>query len=270
MMSIYLLELRNIRRSAGLATMVVSLILTLMLAFYPSMQTDSMRALAGAKLQSINPAVLAALGITQIMDFSVISIFFGYILQFVALMIMAVVTQQAVALLIKEETDGTIEYLCARPVSRTGIFWGKWMAHLTTLALMMLCFAAVTAAGYVAFGQCAPGAALREALLLFGAILFVALVFSALGVLLSAWVRSSRGAATLTMALVFGSFLCGMLSTLIPSLEPLIWLSPLNWIRAQKLLSEGISAKEWAAGLGAIVASAGCAWARYCRKDLLI
>ena len=269
-MSIYCLELRNIRKSATIGTVLVCAIFVLLLAFFPSLQTESMKALTGAKLESIDPAVLAALGITELMDFTVITNFFGYVLQFITLAIMVMVTQQAVSLFIKEETDGTIEYLGAKPVSRADIFIQKTLAHLTVFVLMVVCYATVTVTGYVLFAKYNLGAAIKEAAIFFGAIFFVGLVFSSLGVLLSTLLKSNKGAAGITIAIVFGTFLFGILSALIKELDFLIWFSPMDWIKAKKLLNEGILTQEWLIGIVVITGCISAAWLRYRKKDLLI
>ena len=82
----------------------------MLLAFFPSMQTEYMKELAGAKMEGIDPKLLLALGIDKLMDFTVITNFFGYVLQYMTLAIMVFVTQVAVNSLVKEETDGTIEF----------------------------------------------------------------------------------------------------------------------------------------------------------------
>ena len=269
-MNIYRLELHNIRKSAAVSTLLISVIVIFMLAFFPSMQTESMKALTGAKLESIDPALLAALGMSEIMDFTLITNYFGYVLQFITLVIMVIVTQQAVSLLIKEETDGTIEYLCAKPVSRTDIFVQKLLAHLTVFALMSLVFIGVTLAGYLMFSDFGFVAALKEVLMFFASIFFVGLVFSSIGLLLSALLKSSKGAAGITIAIVFGTFLLGILSSLVKELDFLIWFSPLDWIKAKKLMSEGILLHEWIIGVTVIFGGTSAAWLRYRKKDLLI
>ena len=108
-MTIFMLEWRNLRRSILSSTVTICAVIFLMLLFFPSMQTESMKALAGAKLEGIDPAILEALGLTNMMDFTVITNYFGYILQFITLAVMVIVTQRALLLLSKEEADGTIE-----------------------------------------------------------------------------------------------------------------------------------------------------------------
>lgn len=269
-MNVFSLEVRNLRKSAISGTLSISCVLYAMLAFFPSMQTESMRALANAKLEGISPTLLAAFGLSQLVDFSIITFFFGYVLQFVTLAIMVFVTQQAAGLLIKEETDGTIEYLCAKPVSRSEVFLQKLLAHLAALIFMTTAFIAVTVAGYIAYGGYSFGAAAKEAWILFSAIFFVGLVFTAIGLLMSALLRSSKGVAGVTMEAVFGTFLLGILSVVIKRLHFLIWFSPMDWIKTEKLMSDGILPEEWIVGGIVILGCTLGAWLRYRKKDLLI
>ncbi len=167
-MNIFFLELRNQRKGALIGTASICGVILVLLAFFPAMQTESMQALANAKLEGISTVLLAALGLTNMFDFSLISAYFGYALQYVALAAMVLITQQAVALLIKEETDGTIEYLCAKPVSRDDILGQKLLAHLLLVTLTMLTYALTTAMGYLMVSDYALPQAMEEAAILFG------------------------------------------------------------------------------------------------------
>jgi len=269
-MSVFTLELRNLRRGALVSTLSIGGVIFAMLAFFPAMQTESMQALANAKMEGISPALLTALGLNTMLDFSVITNFFGYVLQYITLAAMVMLTQQAVELLIKEERDGTIEYLCAKPVSRADIFAQKAMAHMLIFLCMDIIWAAATVAGYLLFGDYSLAAATREAAIFFSAIFFVGLVFSAVGMLLSALLKSGRPTAGITIAIVFGSFVLGMMSATVSGLDFLIWLSPMDWIKSAKLMDAGIRWQEWLVGITVILAGLSAAWLRYRRKDLLV
>lgn len=269
-MNIFLLELRNLRKSALTGTLSISGVIVVMLAFFPAMQSESMQALANAKLEGMNEAVLQAMGLSTMLDFSVITNFFGYAIQYITLAIMVLFVQQAVALFIKEETDGTIEYLCAKPVSRDDIAAQKLLAHLAVVVGATAVYTVVTVAGYLVVSDYSFGQAVKEAAIIFGGILLVALVFSAIGVLASTLVKSSRGVSGVTVGLVFGTFILGILSVVIPKLDFLKWLSPMDWIKTEKLMSDGILPEEWLVGAAVILCGVGAAWLRYRRKDLLI
>ncbi|MDR0381978.1 MAG: ABC transporter permease, partial [Oscillospiraceae bacterium] len=222
-MNVFFMEVRNLRKSALVSTLSIGGAIFAMLAFFPAMQTESMQALAGAKLEGIDPSLLAALGLRELVDFSVITNFFGYLLQFIALAVMVVVTQQAVGLLIKEETGGTIEYLCAKPVSRLEIFSQKGLAHVVIFFVSSAIWAAVTMAGYLLFSEYTFGEAAAEAVTFFSAIFFIGMVFSAVGVLLSTLLKNGRATAGITVAIVFGSFILGIMSATIGGLDFLKW-----------------------------------------------
>jgi ABC-2 type transport system permease protein len=241
-----------------------------MLMFFPSMETESMQMLANAKLEGIDPALLKALGMSVVPDFTIITNYFGYVLQFITLAIIVVIAQQAISLFIKEETDGTIEYLCAKPVSRNEIFFQKLLALLVYVIFMLTSFFVVTVVGYMLVTDYSFGESVGEAAILFGAIFFVALVFSAIGVLLSTLIKSNKGAAGITIGIVFGTFILGIMSVVVKELDFLIWFSPIDWIKSEKLMSEGILLQEWIVGIAVIVIATGAACLHYRRKDLLI
>ena len=269
-MSVFSLELRNQRAGALTNALSIGAVIFAMLAFFPAMQTESMQALAGAKMEGVDPALLAALGLGEMLDFSVITNFFGYVLQYITLAALVVLTQQAVGLFIKEERDGTIEYLCAKPVSRTDIFVQKLMAHGLIFLLSLMLWTAITVAGYRLFGDYSLGAAIREAAVFFSAILFVGLVFSAAGVLLSTLLKGGQSTAGITIAIVFGTFVLGMMSAAVEGLGFLKWLSPMDWIKSAKLMGDGILWQEWLVGIVVIVGCTAGACLRYRRKDLLV
>lgn len=268
-MNIFRLELRNLRRGAAISTLVIAAVIFAMLAFYPSMQNESMQALANAKLEGVDPSLLAALGLTDMLDFTVITNFFGYVLQFIVLALMVIVTQQAVNLFLKEESDGTIEFLYAKLVSRNEILAQKLAAHVFLVIVMLAVFMATTVVGYLSFSDYSLGEAIREAAIFYGAILFIGLIFSSVGVLLSTLLRGSVRTSGVTIAVVFGTFIIGVVSAVVEKLDFLIWLSPMDWIKTQKLMSEGIQAEEWIAGISVILLATLAAWLRYRRKDLL-
>lgn len=269
-MNIFLMELRNLRKGAIASTLSIAAVIFAMLAFFPAMKSESMQMLANAKLEGVDPSLLAALGMTVMPDFSDLTVFFGYVLQFIVLAVMVIFTQQAVNLLHKEENDGTIEFLYAKPVSRSQIVAGKLAAHVTLMVVMLTFWAVVTVIGYLMFGEFSLGAAIRESAIFFGSILFVGMVFSSIGVLLSAVLRGTVRTSGVTISIVFGTFILGILSVVIKKLDFLIWFSPMDWIKTEKLMNEGILPQEWAVGIAVTLLALFAAWLQYRKKDLLV
>jgi ABC-2 type transport system permease protein len=269
-MSAFRLEVGNLWKGALAWALSLSAVTFMLLAFFPSMGSESMRQLAQAKLEGISPVLLKVLGLGIMPDFSIITVYFGYTLQFLNLAVMIYAVQKASAMLIREESEGTIEYLYAKPLSRTDIYLQKLLATAALFAALVLLVGLTTIAGYLLFSPMAPAAALCEVSALFGGTLYAGLVYLSAGAALSAFLTSGRVAPAAATGLVFGSFLLGMLSATVPALDLLHFASPLDWIRANKLLDTGLTAGEWAAGGLIIVGCLVCAGARYARKDLRV
>jgi ABC-2 type transport system permease protein len=267
-MNIYFLELKNIWKSMLKWTITLGVITFLMLAFFPSMQSESMQQLAGAKMEGISPELLAALGLSRLMDFTVITNFFGYVLQYITLAIMVFAAQLAVSSLSKEEAEGTIEFLYSKPVTRSAIFLQKALAGMTSFLSLLVILAIVTVIGYVSFSEYSLGESMHEVFILYGAILYTGLIFMSVGILISSMTRSSKGSSGAAIAIVFITFVLGITGAINEQLSFLSYLSPMDWIKAQKLMSEGILAREWLIGISTIVVSFLAALEIYKKKDL--
>ena len=74
----------------------------------------------------------------------------------------------------------------------------------------------------------------------------------------------------MTIFIVFGTFVLGILSAVIDKLNFLIYFSPMDWIKTEKLMSEGILTPEWIIGGVLIIGCILTAFIRYRRKDLLV
>jgi ABC-2 type transport system permease protein len=236
----------------------------------PSMQTDSMKELAGAKLEGISEELLAILGISNLMDFTQITNYFGYVQQYMTLALLIFATQIAGGSLIKEETGGTIEFLYSKPVSRSAIFAQKVLANLVCFATVLLVLVLITIIGYVSFSDYNLGESIEEVCILYGGVLFVGLVYMSVGTLLSTLLKSNKGAAGVSTAIVFLTLIIGVIGVINDQLSFLSSVSPLEWIKTQKLLSEGIILKEWLIGTITLVLSMAVAHEIYKRKDLHI
>ena len=267
-MNVFKLELKNNWKGALKWTIALCIITFLLLAFFPSMQTESMKELAGAKMEGIDPALLEALGLGELMDFTIITNYFGYVLQYMTLAIMVFVTQMAVNSLVKEETDGTIEFLYSKPISRTGIFIQKALTNTLTFLLLLAVLGTVTVIGYISFSEYNITESIKEVGILYGSVLYIGIIFMSLGILLSTLLKSSKGSSGVVIAIVFGTFILGIMGVVINELSFLSYFSPMDWIKTQKLMTEGIRREEWIIGILVILISSIASFEIYKRRDL--
>jgi len=267
-MNVFRLEIKNTWKSTLKWAITLSSITFMLLSFFPAMQTESMKELAGAKMEGLDPSLLEALGLAELTDFTVITNFFGYVLQYITLAIMVLVTQLAVNSLIKEETDGTIEFLYSKSISRGEILLQKTLANIFSFLSILIVLCIITVIGYLSFNDYNFVESIKETSILYGSILYIGLVFMAIGVLLSAWLKRSKGSSGIVIAIVFSTFILGIMGLVIDDLSFLSYLSPMNWIKTQKLMTEGIRKEEWLVGILAIVICYIVAHEIYKRKDL--
>jgi ABC-2 type transport system permease protein len=135
---------------------------------------------------------------------------------------------------------------------------------------MLVVLALVTIAGYLSFSDFSFMQAVKEVATMFGAILFVGLIYISIGIFLSSLIKSSRTASGVTIAIVFGTFVLGATGTVVENLSFLQYLSPMDWIKTAKLMSEGIRWQEWLIGLIVVIASIDSANVIYAKRDLLV
>jgi ABC-2 type transport system permease protein len=178
------------------------------------------------------------------------------------------ITHLSVSLLIKEESDGTIEFLYSKPISRGELYLQKTLANIVSFFLMLLVIGIITIIGYLTFSDYGLGESIKESSIFYGSILFVGLVYMAVGMLLSAVLKSNKGSSGIAISIVFSTFLFGVMGLTNNKLEFLSYLSPMDWIKTQKLMTDGISMKEWLIGISVIVICSVTSYVIYKRKDL--
>lgn len=269
-MVVFTLELRDIRKSLLVWTAILAGVIILLLAFFPNMQSEAMQAIADAKLESVSPSVLAVFGFERIPDLTKVVNFFGYIMQYINMSIAVFAMLKGTNALIREETDGTIEYLYSKPVSRIDIAVQKLLANAVGFLAMLAVLFAATAVGYLAFTDYTLPQAVSEIGLFFVGTLFVGLLFLLFGFFLSTVIGSSRQTASVSLGTVFGTFLIGVVSVLVKKLDFLIYLSPLDWIKANRLIDHGIGTTQLIVGICVMAVCVAGALLIYSRKDFRI
>lgn len=266
-MDIFKLEIKNIRKSFLFWWIILTVCMLLTMAFFPSMKQGVLKELASAKLESFPPAIKAIFGLENLTDFSKMINYSGYLIQYINLAICIFMMLKGTTSLIREETDGTIEYLYEKPVSRTDIVWQKLLANVFCFVVFIAAFYLLTVVAYLAFSDYSLNAAMEEIAIMQGGTLFVGFVFLMAGFFLSTVIKSSKQSASVSMGVVFGTYMLGIMSLLVEKLKFLKYLAPLEWIKANKLVEDGLSLPEWLIGLGVIVISAVAAFQIYRKKD---
>jgi len=166
----------------------------------------------------------------------------------------------------KEEKQGTIELLLARPVSRTRLLIGKVIAGLA----MIVCVGLVaTVVAVVSVHPAGLAVSRRDIALTTLASVLLSTLFGAVAFLLCALGRPWRNAATGVAALVaFASYLIASLESLVDWLKWPATLSPYHYYHPNDLLGGASGGKVMLAYLLGIVVLGIAAWIGFRRRDL--
>lgn len=173
------------------------------------------------------------------------------------------------SILAKEEDEKTIEYLLARPITRTQLITNKVLAIVTNLLIFDGLLALITYGSFLAF--ITQDYSVSTLGLLLVAPFFLHLVFAAVSLLLSLFWTRRRAAYSISIGLVMGTYFFNVIAALTDSLSWLAWLSPFRYVDAVDIVVEQSLNGQYVLLLLAVSAAAvGGVYALYRRRDITI
>ncbi|HET7560740.1 MAG TPA: ABC transporter permease subunit, partial [Limnochordia bacterium] len=179
------------------------------------------------------------------------------------------IAQAAASALAKEETDGTAEFLLAKPIGRAGVVLGKAAAVITNLLVLDL---ALTFSMLIAFTLFIDQAYRAGTLVRLGlGLALLHLAYAAVALWISASFRSSRAAGGLALGAVIAGYFLKVLGLISDRLAWLGDLSPFTHADSARIIKQaGPSAPDAAVLLGFALAGLALAFWQYRRKDIQV
>ncbi len=240
---------------------IVGLVL-LTLAFYPSIHDQA--AQLNKSFGSLNSSTLALFGGTDL--FSPV----GYLnSQLIYLMLPLLLIILGVglgsSLIGREEADGTIESLLARPISRSQLLFSKALAGAFILFLVTAIGSAVIIGMAKAVNLGIPLTNIAAACF---ACFMLVLTFSAVAFLLSATGRGRVAALGITVVYALGGYIVGSLASTVHWLQNLSLIFPYHYYQSADILRGSF---RWSAMVFFGVFIVGCmvlAWLSFRQRDL--
>lgn len=227
-MNIFKTEFKNQLKSVAVWSVTVGLIFALFIAFFPSMKGSGMKELVGAKLGAIPKPLLKAFNLGSMPDFTDLMQYFAYCAQYINMAGCIYAAMLGANSLIKEETDGTIEFLYAKPVSRSKIVTSKLSANLAAI----IAFNVIVFASYViGCSIVAPSGYEFMTRLSYVALsgFIIDVVFFSVGFGISTILPSSREATPAALGVFFITYILGIFSGVVEKLDFLKYFSPFNY-----------------------------------------
>lgn len=266
------LELKNHLKSLLIWIFVLSILIIGIASFLPSMETESMQSLVNMKIEGIPESVLAAFGISNMPNFGKPSVMYGYIYQYINLAIGIYMVLLGGNILVGEESDGTIEYLYAQPISRKKIYIEKLLAGIIIAFLLLL---SINIVGIVSLNVFKSdvytlNGIIADVIKIFAGSIFTSLVFLSFGFFTSACLKTTKSVSGIAMGLVFGSFILGVIGEIVEKYNFLGNLSPLGIMSPMDIIEKAPDAALvglWSIG-GVVLITIG--YIIYNRKDFNI
>lgn len=269
MINVFKLEMLTQKRKVLITTLIILSILLLMFAIFPYMKTDEMILLSELELSSFPSELLNVMGIADIPNFSDMNDFFGYIFQYIALAMVIIYMEWAINLFVKEENNGTIDYILSKPISRNNLFFGKLISLASLITLSVFATGFVSLLSYMCLSGYDFSYCLKHLAVVFSSLLFVSFIYVSIGVYISSMFKKNKSATSISLLIVFGSYLVGVVSILVSNLSFLKWVSFMEWIKISKIMSEGITVPEICLGSIIIVAFICGAKKLYVTKEFI-
>jgi ABC-2 type transport system permease protein len=165
-----------------------------------------------------------------------------------------------------DEEKGTLDLILAHPITRTALFWGRWLALVTALSVVLL----LTWLGF-ALGLPLSGldTTVWQLLLPHISLLSILVLFAALALCLSLLLPSRTVAASVTGTLLVASYIVTSLASVNDKLGPINNLSPLKYYQGGRAV-DGLDGTVLVGTLTAALVFTMLAWLLFLRRDIRV
>ena len=139
-------------------------------------------------------------------------------------------------LIAKEEIDKTAEFLMVKPLSRTTIVAAKLFAGFVNVLILNIITFLSSIAIVSAYKK--NESMTKEFLELFLSMFVVQMIFFSIGAFFAAFLKKSKVAGSLTMAVLLGGFVVSKVTSLTPHLDFLNVLSPFTYFSLDDVVNQ--------------------------------
>lgn len=239
-MTIVKMEWQTSRKGLILWSCIIVLVLILFMSVFPTMQTGAMKDMLDTKLGGLPENMLKVFHLNDGPSLLEPVGYFGYVFQYIFIAASVYAAMLGSKVLVKEETNGTIEFLYAQPVGRTRIVLEKFVATISMLVVFWLVNFIASLGAIVIFNNTKTTVVsiVEDLTKIFIPEFFVLVFFLSVGFLLSSVLRSANQSTSVSLGLVFGFYLLGILGDLQDKLSFFKDISPMAQAGPANLLGQ--------------------------------
>lgn len=271
-MNIFKFEFKRLLKSAIIWSLVCGALVILFMALFPSMKDIGMKSLVNDKMDALPADILKAFNIDESMDFTNIYNYFAYCIQYICMASAVYGSILGVNALIREESQGTIEFLYSKPITRTKIVTAK-LSSIVAIFLVYIIIVSILSMGICYLVKPEDIDAIDLFINIksvFIGILILGYIFMAIGLLISSIIKSDRGAIPISIGVFFISYFLGIISKLKETFEWIKYLSPFDYYSPNGIISNGFEVKFIILGFVIIILSVVSSYIVYRKKDMRI
>lgn len=268
-MNMFKFEFKRLLKGSIIWSLVCSALIVMFMLFFPSMKEMGMQELVGSKLEVLPEAFLEAFNISGATDFSNISDFSAYVLQYIIMAGGIYAAILGVSALVKEESEGTIEFLYSKPVTRNKIITAKVLANAVIFYIFLIILGTITMAvsAVVKPEDIEMIDMFMDIKTLYIGMALIGYIFMAIGFLISVFIKSSKKAIPIALGVFFASYILGIFSKLQDRLSGFIYFSPFDYAPPSEIIKNGFETKFIVIGLCIIFISITITYIMYNKKD---
>jgi ABC-2 type transport system permease protein len=187
---------------------------------------------------------------------------------FVPLIIGLFATGAGANLLARDEEGGTLDLILAHPVSRTVLFWGRFLANtLVIIILLLISWASLLLTMTWSENFTIPA---FELLLPFVSLFGILMSFMTLALLFSMLLPARSMASMLTSMLVVASFFITLLSGVVDELERAADFSPLTYMETATAIEDGLNLTWFGIFIAIDLVLVLISWQLFQRRDVRV
>jgi ABC-2 type transport system permease protein len=268
-MNIFKMEVKKGLKSLAIWSGICTLLIILFMSMFPSMKDSGMQELVDTKMGAMPEALLQAFNLEDVPDFSKLNQYFAYVFQYIMMAGVIYAGMLGAKSLIKEESEGTIEFLYAQPVSRTKIVTMKLLSSLVLFYIFILVMGIIS---LIVSAAVKPEDLeiidlIMDIKTLFSGFFLVGLVFMSVGLLISTLIPNLRMAMPISIGTFFVTYLLGTFSGMIDKLEFLKYFSPFHYAVPSEVIKSGFESVNIVIAILITVVSITAAYVVYRKKD---
>lgn len=237
-MTIFKIEWQNNKKNILVWTIALSVIITVFMSIFPSMETSGMKEMMTTKLETLPQNMLKAFHLNSGPSLVETTGFFAYVFQYIFIAASIFSIMLGNKMLVKEETEGTIEFLYAQPVSRRKIILEKIAATISMLIVFwgVTFLVSIGASLFFNHGVMTSNEIISGIFQIFITEFFVLLFFLSIGFLLSSFLKQVNQG--ISMGLVFIFYLFGIVGDLEDKFSFLKDISPMSQANPAAILEK--------------------------------